>query len=323
MTIRSARFVGAGKVVVESTELAPLRPEEVIVRVLRCALCGSDLRLWRGGAAHVPGHEIVGVVDTPGHPLHGRRVLVYIPVYCGECAYCRGGDPHLCERLTDLIGWQRPGGYAEALAVPTRNLIPMPDDIPTDLAPLLLDTIGTAAHALRLAGRVVASGPAAVLGAGPLGLGCVITLRQFGFDPVFCAEPAAERATLARELGAQPLAVGTVERRFPLVVEASGNLAARAQGLDATAPGGALVLLGENSAPWTIEPTPRIRRKDFFVLRSFYFPLRDVNDNLTLLRRARSDYARLVDGRASLDGLGALFERFASGDLIKPELTFE
>jgi len=323
MTIRTARFLGDGRIAVEPAELPAPKPGEVVVRVLRCALCGSDLRLWRAGAAQVPGHEIVGTVDAPGHPLRGRRVLVYIPVYCGECALCRAGDPQLCERLTDLIGWQRPGGYAEALVVPERNLILVPDDIPTDLAPLLLDTIGTAAHAVRLARRVVAAGPAAVLGAGPLGLGCVITLRHLGFDPVFCAEPAQRRAALAMELGAQPLAVGAADRRFPLVVEASGNLTARAQGLEATAPQGVFVVLGENSAPWTIEPTPRLRRKDFFVLRSFYFPLHEVDDNVALLRRARSDYARLVDGRAALEDLGALFARFASGDLIKPEVAFE
>jgi len=293
------------------------------VRVLRCALCGSDLRLWRAGAAHIPGHEIVGEVSAPRHPLHGRRALVFIPIYCGACAYCRAGDPQLCERLTELVGWQRPGGYAEALVVPERNLIPIPDDVPTDLAPLLLDTIGTVAHAIRLARRVVSTGTAAVLGAGPLGLGCVIALRHLGFGEVFCAEPAPRRAALAEELGARPLAVGSVERRFQLVVEASGNLAARAQGLEATAPGGALVLLGENSAPWTIEPNLKLRRKDFFVLRSFYFPPREVDENIALLRRARGEYARLVDASAPLEGLGALFARFAAGELTKPELAFE
>ncbi len=321
--IRCARFPGGGIVRVDSIRLASPEPGEIVVRVLRCALCGSDLRLWREGAPHIPGHEIVGVVDARGHPLAGQRVLVYIPVYCGACPYCRNGDTHLCEHLDGLIGWQRPGGYAEAVVVPERNVIPIPDDIPTDLAPLLLDTIGTPAHALRLARRVVGAGPAVVLGAGPLGLGTLLALRCFGYAPLYCAEPSPYRAAAAKEVGAKLLEGESAGRRFPIVIEASGNLAARSQGLHMTAPGGVLVLLGETSTPWTIHPMPELRRKDFFVLRSFYFPLREINDNINLLRRGRSDYARLVDSKAPLENLGTLFERFAAGELLKPELTFE
>ena len=155
-----AVFRGDCRVGVAERPTPPPPPGEVRLRVDRCALCGSDLRLFRRGAGWTPGHEIAGTVDQPGHRADGTRALVYIPVYCGACGMCRAGDTHLCERDAPLIGWDRPGGYAEFVNVPERCLLPVPDDIPTALAPLLLDTIGTAAHAIRLALRVLGIRPA-------------------------------------------------------------------------------------------------------------------------------------------------------------------
>jgi putative FmdB family regulatory protein len=83
-----------------------------------------------------------------------------------KCPECKGGQPHICRNASELIGWQRPGGYAEYLAVPAQCLLPVPDDIPDHLAPLLLDTIGTAGHGVRLARKIVDAGRVLVLGAG-------------------------------------------------------------------------------------------------------------------------------------------------------------
>ena len=166
LTMRHARFTGERRIeIVSGAEPSPAAGEARL-RVLGCALCGSDMRVWRQGWPVTPGHEIVGVVEEPGHALEGRRVVVYIPVFCGRCPECRRGDTHLCTTHASLVGWQRDGGYAERLAVPSQCLLPVPDDIETALAPLLLDVIGTPAHAIRLARRVAPSGRVAVLGAG-------------------------------------------------------------------------------------------------------------------------------------------------------------
>ena len=94
------------------------------------------------------------------------------------------------------------GGYAERLAVPERCLLPLPDDVPNRLAPLLLDTIGTTAHGIRLARRIVEPGTALVLGAGPIGLGAIIVLARIGFGPIHVVEPVSYRAAFATSLGA-------------------------------------------------------------------------------------------------------------------------
>ena len=321
--MRIAVFHGNQHITVGRTERPVVAPGDVLLRVRRTALCGSDTKLWHKGASYTPGHEIFGVVEQPGHPVHGRRALVYIPVHCGYCASCVSGDTHLCQTESVLIGWNRPGGYAEALAVPEQCLLLLPDDIDDDLAPLLLDTISTAAHGLRLAQPVVSRGRVLVLGAGPVGLGAVLAAQALGYTDISVSDPRAARLALAERLGAKLHAMDDMSTRFDLVVEASGAHAARNRGMQVVAGKGVLLLIGENDNPWTIEETKPIRRKDFFMLRSFYFPKGDFVANLELLRANREKYRLLVDATFGLDELPEQFATFARGDLVKPLLAFD
>jgi propanol-preferring alcohol dehydrogenase len=319
--MRGARFSGNGQAAIVDWPEPVVAPGEVLLRVRRTALCGSDIKLWHKGAAWVPGHEIFGVVDQPGHAQHGKRCLVYIPVHCGHCPSCVAGDTHLCETDSVLVGWNRPGGYGEALSVPEQCLLPVPDDIPDDLAPLLLDTIGTAAHGIRLAAPIVKSGPVLVMGAGPIGLGAVLALKDQGFHDISISDPKESRLSLAVEFGAKVHPVDHMTDRFALVLECSGAHAARNRGLHIVKPHGVVVLLGENDAPWTIDETKPIRRKDFLMMRSFYFPKSDFEKNIDLLRRQRRFYEKIVDHVFPLQDLPEMFAKFSRGDLIKPLMS--
>jgi L-iditol 2-dehydrogenase len=317
--MQAATFHGEGRITIGPAPTPEPVAGEILVDVIACALCGSDLRPLRQGWPRTPGHEIAGRVNHPGHRLHGRRVLVYIPAFCGHCAQCRAGATQLCE-TAELVGWQRPGGYAESVRVPEACLLEVPDDIPDHLAPLLLDTVGTSAHGVRLAARVVAPGPALVIGAGPVGLGSLLVLRRMGWGPLTVREPNAYRADMAASFGARPVsAEEALAGPVPLVLECSGKDAGRQLALEAVAPYGAVVQLGESDS-WSISETRGVRRKDYFLIRSFYFPLSDYAANLELLRADRDDYARLVDATAPLEGLETLFAAFARGERLKPLL---
>ena len=106
-------------------------------------------------------------------------------------------------------------------------------------------------------------------------------------------------------------------------MECSGSHAARNLGIEVVLPRGALVLVGENAAPWTIEESKVFRRKDFYMIRTFYFPIGDLEPNIALLRRYKDEYRVLVDGEFGLRALPENFARFASGGLIKPVLALE
>jgi threonine dehydrogenase-like Zn-dependent dehydrogenase len=288
--MQAAVFHGHERITIERTALPEVGAGEVLVRVVRTALCGSDFKLWHKGAEFTAGHEIFGVVEQPGHAMHGKRCAVYIPLHCGQCAACRRGDTQMCLEISSLIGWNRPGGYAEYVPVPENCLLPVPDDIEDSLAPLLLDVIGTSGHAVRFVSRIVSpndAGPVLVTGAGPIGLGVVLALKGMGYD------------------------------------ECSGAHAARNLGIEVVLPRGALVLVGENAAPWTIEEGKVFRRKDFYMIRTFYFPIDDFAPNIELLRRYKDEYRVLVDGEFGLPELPRNFARFAGGELIKPVLALD
>ncbi|MEY9178770.1 threonine dehydrogenase-like Zn-dependent dehydrogenase [Bradyrhizobium sp. USDA 326] len=324
--MQAAVFHGNDRITIERVAMPDVGAGEVLVRVSRTALCGSDFKLWHKGAEFTAGHEIFGVVEQPGHRLHGRRCAVYIPLHCGHCAACKRGDTQMCLEVSSLIGWNRPGGYAEYVPVPENCLLPVPDDIEDSLAPLLLDTIGTSGHAVRFVSRVVPAseaGPVLVMGAGPVGLGVVLALRALGYDDIYVADPNAGRLKIAQSFGAKAHPVGNTSKRFALIMECSGAHAARNLGIELVLPRGALLLVGENAAPWTIEEGKVFRRKDFYMIRTFYFPVSDFERNVELLRKYKDEYRVLVDGEFGLSTLPENFVRFAKGELIKPVLALD
>jgi L-iditol 2-dehydrogenase len=227
---------------------------------------------------------------------------------------------HQCERTPQLVGWQRPGGFADYLTAPERVLLPIPEEVPTDLAPLLLDTIGTTAHGIRMAQKVTTPDTCLILGAGPIGIGSLLVFKAMGVEHVACFDPTETRQQFAFSSGAQPL---QDTGQYDLVIEASGLAQVRAEALHRTASGGCAIFFGESSVPFTLEPSVQLRRKDFYVLRSFYFPISDLERNIPLLLSHQEAFSRMVDQIVPLEQLEATFQQFADGKLMKPIVNME
>ena len=176
--MRAAYFRGNQVIELVDVPRPELKPGEVLIKVAANGVCGSDRKILRGGFGLIPGHEVSGTVVevTPGceTPV-GARVAVYIPRHCGECVYCQAGRGNLCPHKPGLLGWSTDGGYAEYMALPDRNALRLDDRISLDQGVLLLDTLGTSSHGLRLA-RAAEAETALVIGAGPVGMGAVAYL---------------------------------------------------------------------------------------------------------------------------------------------------
>jgi threonine dehydrogenase-like Zn-dependent dehydrogenase len=325
---RRARFLGAGRIDFEEVNLGPLAEGEVRVEVAVCALCGSDKRLLESGSSVVPGHEIAGTVVEAGPGADvapGSRVLVYIPVFCGHCDQCGRGETNRCLNLSELVGWQRDGGFATHVDVPAQCLIPVPDDISFDVAVLGLDTVGTAAHALRLALRTQ-PGPLeslGVIGCGPLGLGVIGVAAAMGLPTPQAHDPHPGRLASAVHLGAVAIDDFSTPNQFDVVVEVSGAAAARETAQNLVRPGGAVVALGESNEPYLMPATPRWRRTDCFTVRSFYFPTYEAEENWPLLREQGAALRDLLSKPMSLDELPGAFAAFVAGDYLKPYIVME
>ncbi|MEM8985275.1 MAG: L-threonine 3-dehydrogenase [Pseudomonadota bacterium] len=243
-------------------------PNDVLIQVKKSAICGTDIHIynwddWAQNTIPVPmtvGHEFAGEVIAIGsevHPEHatfkvGDRVSAEGHVTCSYCRNCRAGKRHLC-RNTVGVGVNRPGSFAEYVAVPAFNVYKLPDDISDDMG-AIFDPFGNAAHtalAFDLVGEDVV-----ITGAGPIGIMAAAIARFVGARNVVITDVNEYRLDLARKMGAT-LAIDVRERDlkdamrelgmtegFDVGLEMSGVPSAFAGMLDTMNHGGKIAMLG-------------------------------------------------------------------------------
>ena len=210
--MRATIFEEPGKVSVTDKPKPEPGPGEVRVQMAAASLCASDVRVYRGEKyakpGVTPGHEIAGVVDKVGegiqHLHEGDRVVICPMVVCGKCRFCIVGRQNRCvDRKT--MGYDLDGGFAEYLLVPasvvqTGHVLPVPKDLPLDLA-ALTEPAACTLSSLDLC-HVAAGSSLTIMGAGPMGLLHLIMGRAAGASPIIVSEPVEERRVIARQWGA-------------------------------------------------------------------------------------------------------------------------
>jgi threonine dehydrogenase-like Zn-dependent dehydrogenase len=331
--MKALRFLGGGRVTIEQRAAPEADEDEVVVQVGYSALCGSDKRIIRDGSSRVPGHEIAGLVrdDSNGREATVlKRVVIYIPLYCGHCSQCSNGYTNRCNEMAGVIGWQVDGGLAEYVKVPGRNVVEVPNDIPLRRAVLALDTIGTATNGLHRLYHCEARNdvPIVVLGAGALGIGVAAVALYEGRE-VFVYDPNRERAEVCVGFGARYLNVEAVcaseKSRFRecSVVEASGSRTARKLAEVLVGQGAGVLMLGESSEEWCLGGSVRWRRTEACYVRSFYFPLTQMAENWRIVREIGAKLEDHILTYAGFDGAVDVVGTFSAGDVIKPVFTMD
>lgn len=239
-------------------------PNEVLIKVRKSAICGTDVHIWNWdewSAKTVPvpmvvGHEFCGqIVDCgPGAQKYkiGTRVSAEGHVVCGVCRNCRAGRGQLC-RNTEGIGVNRPGSFAEYVCLPEHNVVPIPNDIPDEIA-ALFDPLGNAVHtalSFDLVGEDVL-----VTGAGPIGIMGALVAQKVGARKVVITDINLYRLQLAERMGVQYVVdvsktslrdvMGDIgmNEGFDVGLEMSGAAPAMRQMIERMNNGGKLALLG-------------------------------------------------------------------------------
>ncbi len=239
-------------------------PNDLLVRVHYTSICGTDLHIWSWDrwaqrTIHVPlvvGHEFEGEVVAIGSEVsgfeEGARVAVEGHVTCGHCRNCRAGRRHLCRNAVG-IGVQRPGAFAELIAVPAVNAFVMPPGMPDEIGSCL-DPLGNAVHSalsFDLVGEDVL-----ITGAGPIGVMAATVSKHVGARFIVVTDPSEYRLALARRMGAT-LAVDPrttslrdvmaqlgMREGYDVGLEMSGSPDALRQMLEVMNHGGRIALLG-------------------------------------------------------------------------------
>ena len=231
---------------------------EVLLRVRRIGLCGTDMHIFRGTQPflqypRVMGHELSGeIVSAPdGSGLaEGDQVYVMPYMSCGHCVACRKGKTNCCANI-QVLGVHRDGGMTEYLAVPAQFVFKT-DGISLDDA-AMLEFLAIGAHAVRR-GAVREGQQVRVVGAGPIGLAAALFARINGGKVTmldtredrlaFCRSALGiEHTVVAGEGDKEALAQLTDGDFFDVVFDATGNVAAMERGLEFVAHGGSYVLV--------------------------------------------------------------------------------
>lgn len=271
-------------------EVAPptIGPNDLLVRVRYASICGTDLHIWNWDAwaqrtIHVPlvvGHEFEGEVVEIGSEVSGfdvgARVAVEGHVTCGHCRNCRAGRRHLCRNAVG-IGVQRPGAFAELIAVPAVNAFVMPPGMPDEIGSCL-DPLGNAVHSalsFDLVGEDVL-----ITGAGPIGVMAAAVSKHVGARYVVVTDVNHYRLALARRMAAtvavDPRTTSLrdvmtelgMREGYDVGLEMSGSPDALRQMLEVMNHGGRVALLGIPDREMTLDLNTVIFRG--LVLKGIY-----------------------------------------------------
>ncbi len=251
---------------------------EVLVRVRRAGICGSDLHIYHGlnpfaTYPRVVGHEFMGVVEAVGADVEalsvGERVVIDPVVNCGQCQACTIGRPNVCRNL-QVIGVHRDGGMADYTVLPVRNAHRIPEQVSDRLA-AMAEPYSIAANVLGRT-EVREAEWALIFGAGTMGLTAVQVARMKGAQ-VVVVEPGAARRKRAETAGAALVldpqqdniqdALGDLTQGDgpSLVVDCAGIPQILPQAIDLVAPAGRIGLLSFSPEPIPIKQQDLIKKE--------------------------------------------------------------
>lgn len=292
-------------------------PGEVLLRVRRVGICGTDMHIYRGTQPYlsyprVMGHELSGeVVSAPEGSGLGEGDHAYVMPYlsCGTCPACAKGKPNCCMNIR-VLGVHVDGGLCEYLAVPA-GFVRKVEGVSLDEA-AMVEFLAIGAHAVRRA-RLAPGQSVLVVGAGPIGIaatlfaklaGAAVTVLDARSDRLaFCREHlGADRVVTLSDDTPRALAELTDGVFFDVVFDATGSATAMQQGFAYVAHGGTYVLISVVSADITFSD-PEFHKREMSLLASRNATLEDFDHVLAAIRAGRVPTAALNTHKAALKDL--------------------
>jgi len=325
-TMKAIRLREPGRPLeLEEVPLPALGLADVLVRVKAAGICHSDAH-YRAGispAGPLPltlGHEVAGVVERIAADARefrlGDRVCVHYLVTCGQCAHCRDGVEQFCPAAS-MIGKHRDGGYAEFIAIPERNLVRLPTEVPFEHGAVLMCSSSTALHALRKA-RIKPGESVAVFGVGGLGLSAIQLARVLKASPVFGVDVKTAKLALAESLGAVPVNAAKVDpveeilrltsgRGVDAALELIGLPLTMRQAVLSLAPRGRAALAGITNKPFEISPYQELLNKEAEIIGVSDHLMGELSELVEWARQGHLDLRKVVTRTVPLEA-GAINE---------------
>lgn len=260
-TMKAVVLHAPGNLVCEEVEVPLLGKNDVLVKVLSCGVCGSDIsRVLTTGTYHfptIPGHEFGGIVTEVGEAVEeniiGRRVAVIPLIPCMKCKMCEKGMYAQCEGY-DFLGSRSDGGFAEYVKVPRGNLVFVPEQVNDDEIGLL-EPISVALNVVEKC-NVKYGDNVAIFGLGAIGIFIAQWAKIFGAKHVFAIDIDRNKVDIARQLNLEDAVCSiddnvhdlikkkTNSKMIDVVFEATGAEGAFNLGIDLLRISGVMGLVG-------------------------------------------------------------------------------
>jgi propanol-preferring alcohol dehydrogenase len=309
---------------------------DVLVRVRAAGICHSDVHYRAGKSPVRPlpltlGHEIAGVVEQVGRDVSsvriGDRVCLHYLLSCGDCYYCSAGSEQFCVQGS-MLGHYSNGGYAEYIAVPERNAVHLPDEIPFEQGAILMCSSSTSFHALRKA-RLKAGETVAIFGIGGLGMSAIQLAYAFGALDVYAVDINPDKLRQAERYGAIPVDARlgdpvaeilrlTRGKGVDAALELIGLAQTMRQAIQSLAVLGRAVIAGIGDRPIQIDTYRELLGKEAEVIGTNDHLLQELPLLIELARRGKLDLAEVVTRSVPLDAVAINqvldnLEHFAGG----------
>jgi len=318
--MKAVRMVAAGQPLeLQEIPVPEIGENDVLVKVCAAGICHSDAH-YRGGRSTMGmmpitlGHEVSGVVEKIGKHVtniqEGTRVCLHYNITCGNCYHCITGNDQFCSSVK-MIGHHVDGGYAEYIAVPARNAIPLPDEIPFEEGATLMCASATAFHALHK-GKVKAGDSVAIFGVGGLGLSAIQLAKVMGAVEVYAVDIKKEKLELAEKYGAIPIDASQVDsvseinritnhKGVNVSLEMIGLRKTMEQAIDCVGFLGRAVMVGLNQHPIEVKTYSQVLGKEAEIIGSNDHLLNELSLLVELARRKALDISQVVSQVIHLD----------------------
>jgi len=330
--VRAARFHGKSDIRVEDIDVPRIRTsDDVLVEVLWCGICGTDLHEYMVGPIVTPvsPHPLTGVTipQTLGHEFSARvvetgsdvtdvkvgdRVSIMPAIVCGRCHWCRRGLGHLCVKFACTGLSAETGGLAQYAVLKDYQLATLPDSV-SDLEGAVVEPACVAAYGID---RVGVHGGDVVLitGAGPIGVLSAMYANAIGASTVVIAEPNPNRAALARAMDIGPVLDPTQEGfadyiseltqglGVDVVAECSGTTPGLTTAMNSVRSRGSIVQTGLHTKPASLDAM-RLSEKDISYVGSWCYLITDWPRIIRLIAAGKYPVAKAITAQISLESV--------------------
>ncbi|MEW1656550.1 Zn-dependent alcohol dehydrogenase [Streptomyces sp. NPDC093707] len=338
--------------VLDDVEAVGFGPGRVRIRIRATGLCHSDLSAMNGvlpqPAPFVPGHEGAGEILDVGEGVTnlkaGDRVLMCWLPACGSCPSCKRGQTHLClagfmnagtPNFTrpggDVFGFAGTGTFTEEVVVAAHCAVPIPDDVPYEIAALIGCGVTTGLGAVFNTARVEAGSSVAVIGCGGVGISVIQGARASGAAQITAVDPVPARRDAALRFGAteavDPDGLADAKARitggegFDHVFEVVGKSATARTAYETTRRGGTLCIVGAGALDDALQLTMfELFFDEKRILPSLYGGgdvLRSYERTIALWRAGRIDLEGLITHRVRLDDVNDALDQMRSGTALR------